>query len=112
MTLEQIKKAARKDPMLDVSWDVLDTDPYVRDDFERVLYELETVVPELEQMYTALVEGTSNVVGDLRRLMIFQLHRQLLTAYRMLDMWERYNLVNALVTLDGGSNTAHGTDTV
>jgi hypothetical protein len=112
MTIEQIKKAARKDPMLDVAWDVLDTDPYVRDDFERVLNEMATVVPELEAQYTSLLDGTSGGEGSIRRALMFTTRQQLLTAYRVLDMWERYNMVNTLIALDSGSGSSYGTDTV
>lgn len=98
---------------IEIAWEMLSTDPLYRSDFERTLTACEELVPDIEQLYIKLVRG-ENVLEDGaattisyqdREMFLDRLEDELYASYQVLDLWNRYQLIESITTLDKQGNT-------
>ena len=112
MNLADIKRYAQSTAAQDlqVQWEMLDSDPSYREDFERVLTECERLVPEIEQLYVRL-QDRKNIFDDTvptqispeeREEFLERLEDELFASYQVLDLWERYKLVSSITAVSNG----------
>lgn len=108
-TLQEIRKEALGAANeIEIAWEMLHKDPLYRSDFERVLQTCEELVPDIEQLYVKLVRG-ENVLEDGeetsisykdREMYLDKLEDELFASYQVLDLWNRYQLIESITTLD------------
>jgi len=109
VTLAELKQEARLAAGdLEVQWEMLDSDPSYREDFERILAECERLVPEIEQLYIRLQDRKNIFFPDQETTITFEereqfldrLEDELFASYQVMDLWERYKLVTSITALD------------
>lgn len=108
-TLQEIRKEAlHAANEITIAWEMLSSDPLYRSDFERTLTACEELVPDIEQLYVKLVRG-ENVLEDGeetaisykdREMYLDKLEDELFASYQVLDLWNRYQLIESITTLD------------
>jgi hypothetical protein len=108
-TLQEIRKEALDaSNEIAIAWETLSSDPLYRSDFERTLTACEELVPDIEQLYVKLVRG-ENVLEDGeetaisyadREMFLDKLEDELYASYQVLDLWNRYQLIESITTLD------------
>lgn len=108
MKLEDIRREARATAAqdLEVQWEKLDEDAEYRADFERILTECERIVPEIEQLYIRLQErkhafsddADTHITYEQREEFLDRLADELFASYQILDLWDRYQLVNRITS--------------
>lgn len=108
MKLEDIRRHARATAVqdLEVQWEKLDEDAEYRADFERILTECERIVPEIEQLYLRLQERKhvfnddmdTSITYEQREEFLDRLVDELYASYQILDLWDRYQLVNRITS--------------
>lgn len=106
MNLADIKRYAQSTAAQDlqVQWEMLDSDPTYRADFERILTECERLVPEIEQLYVRLQtrknifteNEETNITEEERQMFLERLEDELFASYQVLDLWERYKLIESI----------------
>ena len=109
MNLADIKRYAQSTAAedLQVQWEMLDSDPSYREDFERILAECERLVPEIEQLYVRLQdrkniffpEQDTTITEDEREQFLERLENELFASYQVLDLWDRYRLIQSITDI-------------
>lgn len=113
-TLKELRMEARAAAGdIEVAWEKLDSDPSYRSDFEKILSQVEHMLPEIERLYEKLVKG-ENIFDDNepttigyeeRELFLDKLEEELFASYQVMDLWERYTLIENITALDNGGAT-------
>jgi len=93
---------------IEVAWEKLDEDPAYRNDFERILTQVESMLPEMEKLYEKLIKGENifdeglptSISDDERMLFLDRLEEELFESYQIMDLWERYTLIEQITALD------------
>jgi len=109
VNLADIKRYAQSTAAedLQVQWEMLDSDPSYREDFERILAECERLVPEIEQLYVRLQdrkniffpEQDTTITEDEREQFLERLENELFASYQVLDLWDRYRLIQSITDI-------------
>lgn len=93
---------------IEIGWEMISTDPMYRADFEATLTACAELVPDVERLYIKLVRG-ENVLEDGeetaisyadREMYLDKLEEELFASYQVLDLWDRYRLIESITTLD------------
>lgn len=93
---------------IEVAWEKLDEDPEYRADFEQILASVQQMLPEIEALYEKLVKGehifnaeepTRIGYAD-REMFLDKLEDELFASYQIMDLWNRYQLIESLTSLD------------
>lgn len=108
-TLQEIKQEALYASQdIAISWEMLDTDPIYRSDFEHILKQCAALIPEIEQLYIKLVRGENvledgaetMIPEDDREVFLDRLEDELMASYQVLDLWNRYQIIENITALD------------
>ena len=108
-TLKELRMEARAAAGdIEVAWEKLDSDPEYREDFEHILAQVEHMLPEIERLYEKLIkgenifdEGEPTTIGyEERELFLDKLEEELFASYQVMDLWERYTLIEQITALD------------
>lgn len=91
--------------MIEIGWDTLEEDPVHKADFEDILSRCATLLPEIETLYTTLVAELTDVNRTStsckqREMFLDDLEDELCATYQVIDLWERYSVIESLITLD------------
>lgn len=106
MTLEQLKlEALSSTDQIEIMWDKLDSDPKYREEFEHALQMVMNSVQGLEFIYNHLNSGKNLVEPDKDTNLSYEdielakeaIEDELLTAYQMVDVWDRYRGVQIVI---------------
>lgn len=109
MSLKELKNGARYVAGdVEVMWEKLDEDPYYKADFERILTDVQEMLPEIERLYEKLVKGENifdegeptTISYDERERFLDRLEDELFASYQVMDLWDRYQTVERLTALD------------
>lgn len=113
-TLKELRSEARAAAGdVEVAWEKLDSDAVYRDDFEQILSSVEQMLPEMEKLYEKLVKG-ENIFDDNepttigyaeREMFLDKLEEELFASYQIMDLWERYSIIQNITALDNGGTT-------
>jgi hypothetical protein len=103
-TLPQIRQEALANT-IEIGWDVLEADPEHRADFEKVLSQCAVLLPEIEALYSKLAgvladATTTSISHEDRELFLDTLEDELCATYQVIDLWERYRLIENITALD------------
>ena len=108
-TLKELRMEARAQAGdIEVAWEKLDEDPAYRNDFERILTQVEHMLPEMEKLYEKLIKGENisdeglptSISDDERMMFLDRLEEELFASYQVMDLWERYTLIQTITALD------------
>ena len=108
-TLQEIKQEALyASQEISIMWEKLDTDPLYRSDFENILKQCAALIPDIERLYNKLVRGENvledgmdtMISEDDREVFLDRLEDELMASYQVLDLWNRYQLIESITTLD------------
>lgn len=113
-TLKELRSEARAAAGdIEVAWEKLDSDQEYRDDFETILSQVEQLLPEMEKLYEKLVkgehiffEGEDTRIGYAdREMFLDKLEEELFASYQVMDLWERYSIIQSITALDNPQDT-------
>lgn len=108
-TLKELRMEARAAAGdIEVAWEKLDSDPEYREDFETILASVARLLPEIERLYEKLTkgehiffEGEDTRIGYAdREMFLDKLESELFESYQVMDLWERYTLIENITSLD------------
>jgi len=108
-TLKELRSEARAAAGdIEVAWEKLDSDPEYREDFEHILRQVEHMLPEIERLYEKLIKGENifdegmptSISEEERMLFLDKLEEELFSSYQVMDLWERYTLIEQITALD------------
>ena len=93
---------------IEIGWEMIHSDPAYRSDFEATLTTCAELVPDIERLYIKLIRRESVLEDGVeteisyadREMFLDTLEEELFASYQILDLWDRYRLIESITTLD------------